>query len=518
MMPSRNVRAGAALALLASAGVGALAQGPSSVERPDPYVWLEDVWGKRSLQWIAAENARTARVLESDPRFARLQAEALRVAESPDRLPRPEFRNGAVYNFWQDRRHPQGILRRTSLADYRRAKPHWKTVLDYDALGKKDRQKWVASGLTGLFPGDRRVLVNLSAGGEDAIAAREFDLKTGAFVKGGFVLPRSKQNVDWLDEDALLVARDWGKGTMTASGYPFVVRLVRRGAPLKRAREIFRGTARDTWVYPVVLNDAQGNRLPLISRGLDFFRSAAYVWNGRKAVRLAVPEKCELNGLLEGRLIVTLKQDWNPTGRSLLRAGSVVALDARAVRRDPARLRPTLVFAPTAREFAQQVALTRSRLVLTTLENVQGRAYVFRPSPKGAWARTRIPLPDNRTVGVASANRSDDRFFLTVTGFTTPPTAMLGDASRGSLVAVRSQKPLFDASRLVVEQLAATSSDGTRVPYFVVRRKDLPRDGGAPTLMEAYGGFEISITPEYSGTLGKLWLERGGVYVVPSIR
>jgi prolyl oligopeptidase len=517
MRPNRSIWIVSALSLLATVGE-VRAQVPSVTEQPDPYIWLEDVWGKRSLDWVKAENAKTAAVLKNDPRFGKLQAEALKIAESPDRLPTPEFRNGAVYNFWQDHDHPQGILRRTTLEDYRRSKPNWKTVLDIDALGKKDRQKWVSHGLTGLYPNDRHVLVNLSAGGEDADTMREFDLKTGRFVSGGFTLPKSKQNVDWLDENTLMVARDWGKGTMTASGYPFVLKLVRRGQPLSRAKEIFRGSAQDVSVYPSVLHDAQGNRLAIIGRGLDFFRGAVYLWNGKKVQRLAVPEKSQIDGLLNGRLIVTTNEDWNPTGRQTIRQGSVVALDLTAVRRDPLHLRPTVVFTPTAKEFAQEVALTRSRLLLTTLENVQGRAYVFQPSAKGAWPRKKLSLGDNLAVSIVSADEASDRFFVSTSGFLTPSTVLLGDAAHPSLVAVKTRKPLFDASKLKVEQRFATSKDGTKVPYFLVRRKDIPYDGSTPTLLNAYGGFESSETPFYSGNVGKLWLERGGAFVLANIR
>ena len=96
-----------------------------------------------------------------------------------------------------------------------------------------------------LYPGDELCLVALSAGGEDADTLREFNLKTGKFVAGGFVLPRSKQVVAWLDQDTLLVSRDWGAGAMTTSGYPFVIKLWKRGQPLDQAKEVYRGAKTD---------------------------------------------------------------------------------------------------------------------------------------------------------------------------------------------------------------------------------------------------------------------------------
>src|SRR5579859_2789501 len=216
------------LVLGVSASPSARSQGgPHSgvVEVPDTYQWLEDVNGARAMDWVKSENERSAKVLEADPRFAEFKAQALTVLESPERIAYPVFRNGTVYNTWQDAAHVRGILRKITLADYLTPQPHWETVMDYDAVGKVDNEKWVQHGMVCLYPGDGLCLAGLSAGGEDADTLREFDLKTGKFVAGGFVLPKSKQQVAWVDKDTLLVARDWGKGTMTTSGYPFVVKL-----------------------------------------------------------------------------------------------------------------------------------------------------------------------------------------------------------------------------------------------------------------------------------------------------
>ncbi|HEY0866718.1 MAG TPA: prolyl oligopeptidase family serine peptidase [Fimbriimonas sp.] len=502
------------LALLAVLPMTADAQ-----EQADKYQWLEDVWGKRQLDWVRARNQRTADVIEKDPRFKRLEAQALRIQESPDRLPVPEFRNGVVFNFWQDAEHPQGIYRRTSLESYLTKKPEWKTLIDYDALSKKDNVKWVRSGIVSMYPNDRYSLVGLSAGGEDAETLREFDLKSGKFVPKGFVLPKSKQNVAWIDKDTLLVLRDWGKGTMTASGYPFVAKVWKRGTPLASAQEVYRGKPEDVSVYPATFNDAQGNQVTILIRGLDFFRSEVHVWTPEKIRKMSLPEKTELAGLVDGRFVVTLNEDWTPAGQDRsFKQGSVVSIDLANVKDDPENLKPTLVFEPTEREFAQQVATTRDRILLKTLENVQGRVYVYKPQSKGAWDRTKLAIPDNRAVSIVTTNEDDGRFFLSLSGFISPPSLLLGDASTGALKVAKTRKPLFKASDLLVEQLEATSTDGTKIPYFVVRRKDLKYDGSNPTLLTAYGGFQSSSTPYYSGTVGKLWLERGGVYVLANIR
>ena len=503
-----------------SAGTSAAAE--STTELPDNYQWLEDVHGDRSMAWVKAENERTAKVLEADPRFDQFKAEALKVLESPDRLAIPDFRNGTVYNTWQDAEHVHGIVRRTTLADYLTPQPHWQTVLDYDALANADNEKWVQHGLNCLYPGDGLCLAGLSAGGEDADTQREFDLKTGKFVEGGFVLPKSKQRTAWADKDTLLVARDWGTGSMTPSGYPFIVKQWKRGEPLDQAKEIFRGSDADAGygVSPFVLNDAQGHRAVLIYRPLTTFEIELSLVTPSGVKLLGLPKKAQPAGLLDGQLIVELDEDWTPEGqpKEHLAQGTVIALNLADLNKDAIHLKPTVVFAPTAEEFEQSVSVTRNHLLLTTLAHVQGRAYEYTRARNGDWTRKQLDVPDNQTVGIVSTDTSDDKFFLSLTGFLTPSSLELGDAATGELKVVKTLPAQFDASKDVVEQLEATSKDGTKVPYFVVRRKEIRYDGSNPALMTAYGGFQVSMTPRYSGVAGKLWLEHGGVYVLANIR
>jgi prolyl oligopeptidase len=286
----------------------------SSVEQVDKYQWLEDVTGERSLAWVRAQNARSLQVLAGDPRFAALKDAALKVYESPDRLPTPELKNGTVYNMWQDAEHVHGILRRTTLPDYLGAEPHWQTILDYDALAKQDKQEWVAKGLNCLYPGNGLCLVSLSAGGEDAETLREFDLRTARFVDHGFVLPHSKQSTAWLDKNSLLVARDWGSGTMTKSGYPFVVKLWKRGQPLDQAKEVFRGTENDVAADCQTLHDARGHQVALLQSSANFFEHDYFLFAPAGNKKLALPGKSEIEGLLDNQLIVMLNQPWKPEG------------------------------------------------------------------------------------------------------------------------------------------------------------------------------------------------------------
>ena len=505
--------------LLATAAVAALA-GTTARAAPapaDPYLWLESVDSPQAMAWVNARNAYSTGVLEADPRYMTLYQEALAIAGAKDRIPQPSFTHGAIYNFWQDPDHLRGIWRMTSLADYRNDTPKWRTVLDIDSLGKTEGKSWVWKGANCFKPDERRCLISLSDGGEDAVVVREFDLGTGKFVEGGFILPRAKHKVTWENADHLLVASEWTPGDLTASGYPYIVKRLTRGQPLSAAVELYRGTKADVLANPSVISDGDGHQLTVIQRAVDFFHTETFVLTPRGLERLAIPAKATVSGLVAGRVIVRLEEAWT-TGGTTLPSGAVAQLDLAAVKADPGHTKPRLIWAPGPRDAMGDISTTRDTLLLTTLDNVRGRAWVYTPVKGGGWSHTRLDLPENMAIDIADADDASNRAFIRSSGFLTPSSLALADTATGALATVKTLPAKFDASRDVVEQFEATSTDGTKIPYFVVHRKDIPYDGSTPTLLNAYGGFQYSQTPNYSPVTGKLWLERGGAFVLANIR
>jgi prolyl oligopeptidase len=485
----------------------------------DPYLWLEDAHGARAMAWVQAENDKTLPVLEKDPHYADFYAEALAIAEDEDRIPEPNLIDGSVLNFWQGVGHVRGYLRRTTLESYRTASPDWVTVLDLDQLAQAENANWFFKGIVPSEPREHRCLVSLSDGGEDAVTVREFDLPSAKFVDGGFVLPHAKQRFAWEDDDTLLVSRAWAPDELTKSGYPFIVKRLGRGDALADAKEIFRGSAADGGygVAPFTLYDGSGNRLVLINRPLTTFESEKYIVNGDQVRRLMLPKKARIWDMVDGKLIVSLEEDWSP-GDLAFKSGSLLSLDVAALTADPAHLKPVAIYVPGPREALDAARATKDRLVVTTYDNVRGRVFVYRPDKGGRWTQRKLDLPDNATVGIADTELHSDLAFVDVTGFLQPNSLWLVDASNGGLSEVKALPAKFDASHLVTEQMEATSKDGTHVPYFVVHPAGMKMDGSNPTILYGYGGFQISETPRYSGTIGKLWLERGGVYVLANIR
>jgi prolyl oligopeptidase len=429
-----------------------------------------------------------------------------------------QIRPDGLYNFWQDADHVQGLLRRTTLASYRTDDPEWETVLDVDALSRAEHVNWVYHGMQCLPPEMRRCLVSLSNGGRDADVVREFDTAEKRFVDGGFDLPEGKQDVTWVDADTILVARDWGPGTMTDSSYPFVIKRLRRGQSLDQAEEVFRGTAQDVSAAPFVLWDNDGRSHGVLARrGLDFFHSQITLLRDSGNLVLNIPQKSNFVGIVDGRLLLQLSEPWAAAPGLHFATDSLVSWDLAEWERDPNAARPSLVWAPGPRQTLDGAATTHGRLIVSILDNVRGRAFAMNHAD-GAWHTRPIALPANATINIATADDNSDQAMFSVTDYLTPTTLWHYDAASGALERLKSTPPRFDASNEVVEQFEAVSRDGTRIPYFIIHRRGMPLDGSTPTLLNGYGGYQVSMVPNYSATMGKLWLEQGNSFVVANLR
>ncbi len=493
---------------------------PPASATNDPLVWMEEPDSPKALEWVKAQNARSLALLQGDPRYEGLHRDALAIATATDRVPYPNFLRGDLLtNFWQDSTHVRGLWRTTTLASYRTATPDWQPLLDVDALAAAEQANWVFKGAETRWPDENRALLRLSDGGKDAVTVREFDLVERKFVPGGFQLPEGKQNAAWVDDDTIALGREWGPGTMTESGYPFIVKLLKRGEPLAAAREIFRGTVKDVGVFPMVLRDnATGRTWLAVQRNVSFFESEARLIRPEGTVKLNLPPKIDIAGVLGGRLVFTTLQDWTPVaGGPAFHQGALLSVGLEALAQNPAAP-VTVMFEPGPRGTISSVDLAHGRVVVSAYENVKGQALVFDPVPDGGWSRRTLALPGESSVDLVSVSDDSDRALFTVANFLTPATLWLADLAGGGTEVLKSAPARFDASRDVVEQFEAVSTDGTKIPYFVVRPKEFAYDGSHPTLLYGYGGFQVSLTPEYSGMNGKLWLERGGVYVLANIR
>ncbi|RMB28373.1 prolyl oligopeptidase [Sphingomonas sp. PP-F2F-G114-C0414] len=512
------------LALLALSTT-ALAQtpAPTSAAPPaaDPNTYLEDIHGARALDTVKRWNTRSLAALEDKPGYAAYRQRALDLLQDARQIAMPDQILGdQVVNLWQDRANPRGLWRVASLASFGSGKPVWRKLIDVDALGKAEGKSWVWKGATCRSPSYDRCMIALSNGGGDAVVEREFDIPSGKFVADGFVVPMFKSGVNWAGPDALYVATDFGPDSLTTSGLPRTAKLWRRGTPLSVATEIASAAPSDVGINTAVFTEGD-RRYALVSRDIDFFHSKrSHVAADGRLVATPLPDDAVIDTVLDGRLIATLSSDWRG-----IPAGAVVAY---AIADVLAGREPTIerVLVPTARQAVEQVDSSKSVLWVKMLDDVSGRLVSLTRGADGVWTQSVAALPTASTIHLEATAGKDDLAYAMVEGFLSPP-ALYAVRPATKPVAVDTLPARFDASRMQVEQRFATSKDGTKIPYFLVRKKGTPGSaaGPVPALVHAYGGFRNAQTPTYlvdqpyrSGPAGLFWVEEGNAFVLANIR
>lgn len=495
----------------------------------DPYLWLEDVQGEQALDWVRQHNANAEAQLQGDPAFLARREAIREVLDSKEQIPYVGRRGAHLYNLWRDAAHPRGLWRRTTLAGYRQPQPPWETVIDLDALALAEGENWVWAGATALGPENRLCLVSLSRGGADATVVREFDTVAKQFVEGGFQVPEAKTRVDWLDADTVYIGSDFGPGSLTDSGYPRLIKRWRRGQPLAQAVTVFEGHVKDVSVW-VTVDRTPGFERTHFGRSVDFYSPEQFLLVDDALQRIDKPDDAQLS-FWRSRVLIDLRSDWTVAGTTCPR-GSLLVADAQAYLRGERRF--TALFTPTVSRSLAGWTATAGTVLVNVLDNVASRLEEWTPhgdtdlgtpaSPT-AWQRREVQAPHPGLLSVTALHDPlqpgdplAEHYLLNASDFFKPDALLLGRTGSDAHELLKSRPAFFNADGMRAEQRFATSADGTRVPYFVLWPRGAQADGGNPTLLNAYGGFEVSKTPWYLGATGRTWLTQGGVYVVANIR
>ncbi|MCH6235669.1 prolyl oligopeptidase family serine peptidase [Cognataquiflexum rubidum] len=485
----------------------------SAISQEDPYKWLEEVEGDRALEFVKKQNKITEERLSGQKEYHDIFNKSLEIYNSPDRIIYPTINGDFIYNFWQDKDHVRGIWRRASKQSYISGNPDWEVLLDLDKMSEEDKIQWVYKGASGLHPTYDLFLVNLSKGGGDAVVIREFDVTKKAFVDDGFLIEESKGGADFIDRNTLIVATEFGENSMTTSGYPRQVRMWKRGTPLQDAKLIYEAEETDLGSFGGQIRDGSES-YTLITKAITIFSYHTYLWLNNKLVKLDIPEDASISGLLNNQAVLNLKSDWNVNGKTYAQ-GTLVSLDLKELINGQKKIQ--VIFEPDEQTSVQGVSSTKSKLLVNLLTNVKSELYIY-SFDNGKWASEKVDAPDFGTIGLAASDELSDEYYFTFTNFLTPTTLFIANAGDNTFEAFKSLPAYFDGSKYQVQQFQAKSKDGTMVPYFVVSSKSTKLDGKNPTLLYAYGGFEVSQVPNYSATTGTAWLENGGVYVLANIR
>jgi len=480
----------------------------------DKYQWLEEVDGDKALEFVNAQNDVTVAELSAENDYQTIFDKSLEIYNSTERIAYPAIRGNKVYNFWKDKDHVRGIWRRCSLDSYKTGNPAWETLLDIDELSKKDGVKWVYKGSTGLYPNYDRFLIELSKGGGDAVVTKEFDATKKQFIENGFFIDESKGSASYIDKNTLIVSTNYGEGTMTDSGYPRQVKLWKRGTPIDDAQLIYEGESSDAFMSAGYILRDGNKKYTMISRYKTTFSSSQMVWMNEKIIKLDIPNDARISGILKNQLVIQLKSDWIVNNRSY-GSGTLISLNFTELMKGNKVDQEITV--PDQFSSISSISVTKNKLLVTQLTNVTSQLFIYSFS-KGDWSSQKVNAPDFGTVSGIVTSELSDQYFFNFQNFITPSTLYSADARNNTFTVYKSLPAFFDADKYEVKQYKARSKDGTMVPYFMVYPKGMKNDGTNPTLVNAYGGFEISSRPFYAAAFGVSWLDYGGVFVLANIR
>lgn len=483
----------------------------NSSDSTDPYLWLENVEGEKALDWARAQNKISDEAFKTQPLFAELRDRFLEVLNDKERVIYPDMEGNYIYNLWQDEKNERGLWRRMSKEDYLSGKNEWEVVLDLDQLSAKENRKWVFKGASWLGPENNLCLLSLSDGGKDESVIREFDVSNGSFVNNGFSVNESKSDAVWVDRDHILVATYYGPGTMTTSGYPSIVKIWKRGADPAEAETLLTTDTSHVSISVFGMNAAD-KQYAFIADSKGFYEREIFLYTPEGIRRIEVPSDVESYGMQGDKMLLYLQSDWK-IGNETYKSGSLVSFDLQDFLAGKKTVRT--IYQPEERASFVSLLSTRDFIVVSTMENVQGKLKIFRPQGE-KWVEEAVPVPGFGEVYMLSSDEQSDDYFFSFSNPVTPSTLYYGDGKK--ITALKKEKDYFDASGLEVNQYEAVSKDGTKIPYFIVHPRSMVYDGKNPTLIYGYGGFNVSEQPRYNSVCGIGWLDKGGVYVIANIR
>lgn len=477
----------------------------------DPYLWLEDVEGKEALQWVESQNELTKERYSKAETFDETYNYLLDDYNSVDRIPFPSIRGQYIYNFWRDKNNIKGIWRRTSLESYQNDAPEWETVIDVDLLANEENKNWVWRGANCLGPDFKKCLVSLSDGGKDASVLREYDIETKTFVEDGFFAPEAKQYSDWINEDQVLIATDFGEGTLNESGYARQVRLWNRGDNLLSSEILFEGGYQDIFSFPFSEIRPDGNYFGVLE-GPTFFTKILHLYSNDKLIKVDLPLKVDVYGTYQNLLLISIAEEW--LGFAI---GSLLAVNIEdALAQNITSKSVKMLFEPTDTSFLRSVSIGKDQILVNTLDNIKGKITHFKKIGK-TWFESNLRGFDEDMLSISASDSWSNIAFIGSESFT-QPTGLYFSKDSEEFKKIKSLPRKFDPSVYEVNQFFSQSKDGTEIPYFQISRNDMVLNSSNPTLLYGYGGFEISLTPSYLSAFSRKWLDHGGVYVIANIR
>ncbi|WP_205954045.1 MULTISPECIES: prolyl oligopeptidase family serine peptidase [Pantoea] len=474
---------------------------------------LELINDESALSWVNSQNHITLEKFCNTESFFKRKDIYLKCYNDNSNIPWVTHYGDKVYNFWQDENNPRGKWRRSDEKSYLLGEPEWEIILDLDALNENEQSNLIFNYAQLLYPKFEKALIYLSHGG-DACEIREFDLIKKEFIADGFYLPESKSSVSWYDENTLLLSLDYDEESLTSSCYPRCVYKWKRNTSPTESILIYSGEKSDLAVSSWHVFHP-GYEKTIICRQIDFYRSCIYILKGGNELKqLEIPHDAYCDFFFQW-LIIRLSSSWVIKEKCYL-AGSLLVIDTNNFINGEREF--SVLFEPQYNVTLQGFSFTRDYIILNLTRDVVGTVNVLK-AIDGDWIKFQeIKLPNFTNAWAAGISLESNSFQLISNGFLQPCCLSYGDLDNQSKEIIFRDPDFFDSDSFDVSQHFSNSLDGTRIPYFQIANKELKLTGENATLIYGYGGFEVSLVPEYIGAKGLTWLNEGGVYVVANIR
>ena len=478
----------------------------------DTFQWLEEIDGEKQLEWVDAHNKTTLDYIYKIEGYQDRYDFVYGVLTSEHKIAYPQLEGDYIYNFWQDGNNPRGIFRRIPVQSYLVQGTNWEILIDLDSLSASDSINWVFKGVQFAPFSNNRCIVGLSEGGSDALYLKEFDLNSRHFILQGFTVEEAKSDFQWIDDDHIYISSDFGEGSLTSSGYARFIKRWERGTKLEDAEIVFEASPDDMAVAPIVIHDAKST-YEFILHFTDFYRKSLYYIDDTCLIRLPLPDDFNFDMLGENVILCPFV-DWK-LNEKIIEKGTVISIRLDDLKQGIANYE--LLFEASERISVEGIYTTSNSLIINTLDNIKNVIFKY-TYVSGVWNHEQVQFPPSGSIDIVDVNKKSPYYFASFESFTQPTTLYIDKSDGKDPVKVMNLPSYFDGSACEVTQYEARSYDGTMIPYFVIYKKGLKFDGQNPTILYGYGGFQVAEKPFYSASLGKLWLENGGIYAIANIR
>ena len=464
-------------------------------EVPDPYRWLEDDNSEATAAWVAAENAVTEDYLSQIP-FRNAIRERLTQLWNYPKEGAPSKHGDWYYYYYNDGLQNQSVLCRTQQPG-----EAGEVFLDPNTLSEDGT---VALSAVSFSKDGRYFAYAAAASGSDWVEIRVMDTETKALTE---------DRIEWVKFSGAVWAPDSKgfyysaydapkEGVYSAQNQFQKVYYHKLGTPQTADRLIYEDKAHPLryfsawpsedgkWLFVIASEGTSGTEILCRKTSETKFRTLLAGFDHDYE-----PVDCKEDNLYfvtnEGASNYTLKR---------------IALNA------PAKVET--VIPEHEKNLLEGVGTAGGYLFASYLQDAQNQVVQY--DYDGRLVRE-IVLPAIGTVGGFSGEEEDTELYYSLANYTAPATIYRYDIASGESALYKAPEVAFDPSLFVTEQVFYPSKDGTQVPMFITRRKDMKLDGKNPCLLYGYGGFQINLTPGFNPS-ALMFVEQGGVYCVANLR